>query len=70
MNTNFGFEKEVKSQNKLKACSLCGCTLHSKNFARHLKTKKHKDVYEAYNKFEVVKYEPPAGKTSDFIVLG
>ena len=39
-----GFHKEVTGQNKLKTCNLCGCCLQSKNFARHLKTKKHKDV--------------------------
>ena len=62
-------EKEVKSQYKLKACTLCGCSLHSKNFARHLKTKKHKDVVNAYNKFEIEKYEPPVKKKSEYLIL-
>ena len=62
-------DKEVKVQSKLKTCNLCGCNLQSKNFARHLKTKKHKDVDRAYNKFEMEKYEPPASKNTDFIVL-
>ena len=70
MKDEFGFDKEVKGQNKLKPCYLCGCSLHSKNFARHLKTKKHKDVYDAYNKFEITKYEAPADKKNkDFITL-
>ena len=65
-----GFHKEVKRQDKLKICNLCGCSQHSKNFARHLKTKKHKDVYDAYNKFEMTKYEAPANqKNKDFIIL-
>ena len=65
-----GFHKEVKGQNKLKTCNLCGCSLQSKNFARHLKTKKHKDVDYAYNKFEMTKYEAPAQQNKlDYIIL-
>ena len=65
-----GFHKEVKGQNKLKTCNLCGCSLQSKTFARHLKTKKHKDVDYAYNKFEMTKYEAQANKKNkDFIIL-
>ena len=63
---NCNLYKEVKNPHKLKACALCGCNLQSKNFARHLKTKKHKDVDNAYNKFEIEKYKPPTKKKSEF----
>ena len=69
MDDNSNLYKEAKTQSKLKACYLCGCSLQSKNFARHLKTKKHKDVNNAYNKFEIEKYEPPTNKKKDFIFL-
>jgi hypothetical protein len=62
---NYNFYKEAK----LKTCALCGCSLHSKNFARHLKTKKHKDVDNAYNKFEIEKYKQPVKKKDDFLIL-
>ena len=70
MSDNNNLYKEGKSQYKLKACKLCGCNLQSKNFARHLKTKKHKDVNYAYNKFEIEKYEPPTNKKNeDFVKI-
>jgi hypothetical protein len=69
MDNKYHLDKEAKAKYKLKACSLCGCSLHSKNFARHLKTKKHKDVDYAYNKFDIQKYEPPANTNSDYIIL-
>ena len=67
---DINLHKEAKSSYKLKSCKLCGCDLHSKNFSRHLKTKKHKDVDNAYNKFEIDKYEPPIKKNNDYIILG
>ena len=69
MDKKYHLDKEAKVGYKLKACTLCGCTLHSKSFARHLKTKKHKDVDYAYNKFEIEKYEPSANTNSDYIIL-
>ena len=61
--------KEAKTQYRLNACNLCGCSLQSKNFSRHLKSKKHKDVDYAYNKFEVEKYRPPISKNNDYLIL-
>ena len=66
---NCNLNKEAQSQYKLKTCNLCGCSLHSKNFARHLKSKKHRDVDYAYNKFEVEKYRPPISKKNDYLIL-
>ena len=66
---NYNLHKEAKTRCKLKTCTLCGCSLHSKNFARHLKTKKHKDVDNAYNKFEIEKYEPQLKKKSEYLIL-
>ena len=69
MDNNYNLYKEAKSQYKLKACTLCGCSLQSKNFARHLKTKKHKDVDNAYNKSEIEKYEPLVIEKSEYLIL-
>ena len=69
MDNNYNLYKEAKSQYKVKVCALCGCSLQSKNFARHLTTKKHKDVDNAYNKFEIEKYEPPVKKKSEYLIL-
>ena len=66
---NYNLHKEAQSQYKLKRCTLCGCIQQSKNFARHLKTKKHKDVVNAYNKFEIEKYEPSVKKKSEYLIL-
>ena len=48
-------------------CSICGCKQYSTNFARHVRTKKHKEADYADNKFEVEKYEPIKKKNIDFL---
>ena len=62
-------QKEVKKAYKHRTCNVCGCRLYSKNFARHSRTKKHKEVDYAYNKFEVEKYEPQPKKKNEFMKL-
>ena len=66
----FTLQKEVKKAYKHRTCNVCGFCLYSKNFARHSRTKKHKEADYACNKFEVEKYEPPPKKKNDFIILG
>ena len=64
-------DKEVKSMRKVITCHICGCKQYSTNFARHVRTKKHKEADYADNKFEVEKYEPqPKKKKNDYIILG
>ena len=63
---DFNLQKEVKLRN----CCVCGCRLYNKNFARHLRTKKHKEADYAVNKFEIEKYEPQPKKKNDYIILG
>jgi hypothetical protein len=53
-----------------RTCNVCGCKQYSTNFARHVKTKKHKEADYAYNKFELEKYEPQPKKKNDYIILG
>ena len=47
-----------KKTYKFRTCNICGCKQYSTNFARHVRTKKHKEADYADNKFEVEKYEP------------
>ena len=60
--------KDVEKKRYFKTCSICGCKQYSNNFARHLKTKKHREVDHANQKFEITKYEPPKQK-SDILIL-
>ena len=63
-------EKDVEKKSyKFRTCSICGCKQYSTNFARHVRTKKHKEADYADNKFEVEKYEPQP-KKHDYIILG
>ena len=66
--SNIVKDVEKKTYN-FRTCNVCGCKQYTTNFARHLKTKKHKDVDYAYNKFEIEKYEPPVNKKSDYLIL-
>ena len=59
---------EKKTYN-FRICNICGCKQYTTNFARHSKTKKHKEAYYADQKFEVEKYEPPVNKKHDYIIL-
>ena len=60
-------ENDVKTIRKIITCSICGCKQYSTNFARHVRTKKHKEADYADNKFEVEKYEPIKKKNIDFL---
>ena len=51
-----------KKTYKFRTCNICGCKQYTTNFARHSRTKKHKEADYADNKFEIEKYEPPAKK--------
>ena len=62
--------KDVKKAYKFRTCNTCGCKQYTTNFARHVKTKKHKEADYADQKFEIQKYEPPQTKKNDFIILG
>ena len=62
-------EKEVKKTPKFRICDICGCKQYTTNYARHTKTKKHKEAYYAYNKFEIEKYKPPAKKKTDYLIM-
>ena len=62
-------EKEVKKTPKFRTCDICGCKQYTTNYARHTKTKKHKEAYYVYNKFEVEKYRPPISKKNDYLIL-
>jgi hypothetical protein len=42
----------IKIKRKIIMCSICGCKQYTSNYARHLKTKKHKEADYADNKFE------------------
>ena len=56
-------ENDVEKKTyKFRTCNICGCKQYSTNFARHVRTKKHKEADYADNKFEVEKYEPPQKK--------
>jgi hypothetical protein len=65
----FTIEKDVEKKNYYKTCSICGCKQYSNNYARHLKTKKHKQVDYANQKFEITKYEPPQSKKTEYLIL-
>ena len=64
-----GIQKDVKRTHKIITCHLCGCKQYTTNYAKHIKTKKHKEADYACNKFEVEKYEPPLSKKNDFLIL-
>ena len=62
-------EKDVEKKTyKFRTCNVCGCKQYSTNFARHVRTKKHKEADYADNKFEVEKYEPQP-KKSEFMKI-
>ena len=62
--------KDVEKKTyKFRTCNICGCKQYTTNFSRHSKTKKHKEAYYAYNKFEIEKYKPPVNKKSDYLIL-
>ena len=67
---NDNIQKDVTKVYKFITCNLCGCKQYTTNFARHARTKKHKEADYADNKFEVEKYKPPIKKNNDFIILG
>ena len=66
---NNNIEKEVKPERKTRICAICGCRQYSTNYSRHLKTKKHKEVKYAIEKFEITKGEPPKRKTKEVLLL-
>ena len=69
-NDMFDIQNDVeKKPPKIITCNICGCKQYSTNFARHARTKKHKEADYADNKFEVEKYEPQSKKKSEFIIL-
>ena len=69
LNNDTNIDKDVTKLYKYRTCNICGCKQYTTNFARHSRTKKHKEADYAYNKFEIEKYEPPANKKNDFILL-
>jgi len=77
LNTISNIEKDVAKPYNFRSgrsphymtCNICGCKQYTTNFARHSRTKKHKEADYADNKFEVEKYEPPPKKKNDFIIL-
>ena len=69
-NDMFDIQNDVEKKTpKIITCNICGCKQYSTNFARHARTKKHKEADYADNKFEVEKYEPQFKKKSEFIIL-
>ena len=63
-------QKDVENKIYIfRTCNVCGCKQYSTNFARHVKTKKHKEADYAYNKFELEKYHPPVNKSKEFMIL-
>ena len=58
--------KDVK---KFRTCNICGCKQYTTNFARHTRTKKHKEAYYADEKFEIEKYEPRVKKNKDVLII-
>ena len=62
-------EKDVAKPYNFRTCNICGCKQYTTNFARHSRTKKHKEADYADNKFEVEKYEPQS-KKNDYVILG
>ena len=58
MNTEKIQKDEIKKY-IFRICNTCGCKQYNNNHARHLKTKKHKEVDYINNKiFDVQKIEP------------
>ena len=68
-NDSVNIFKDVERKNYFRVCSTCGCKQYSNNFARHLRSKKHKEVDYANQKFEITKYEPHVNKQSDYLIL-
>jgi len=63
-------EKDVEKKTySFRICNICGCKQYSTNFARHARTKKHKEADYADQKFEVKKYEQPPKKNTEFLRL-
>jgi len=69
MNNLIIINKDVEKKNYFKMCNICGCKQYSNNFARHLRSKRHKEVDYANQKFEMTKYEPPQNKKNDYLIL-
>ena len=63
-------EKDVEKKTyRFRICNICGCKQYSTNFARHARTKKHTEADYADQKFEVMKYELPPKKNTEFLRL-
>ena len=69
VNDAININKDVKKSYKFRTCNICGCKQYTTNFARHIRTKKHKDAYYADEKFEIEKYEPRSKKKKDVLML-
>ena len=70
MSNNHNIEKDVeKRAYNFRTCNICGCKQYTTNFARHSRTKKHKEADYADQKFEIEKYEPPVKKKSEYLIL-
>jgi hypothetical protein len=66
-------EKIQKDETKkyiFRICNTCGCKQYNNNYARHLKTKKHKEVDYINNKiFDVQKIEPKTKQKNEVIFI-
>ena len=54
-----------------KLCHICGCKIaHLNNFARHLKSKRHKEVdYINNNRFEIQRIAPLKEPKNEIIII-
>ena len=63
-------QKDETKKYIFRICQTCGCKLHSHNFSRHLRTKKHKEVDYINNKiFNVQKIEPKTKQKNEVIFI-
>ena len=69
LNDAININKDVKKSYKFRTCNICGCKQYTTNFARHARTKTHKEAYYADEKFEIEKYEPRAKKNKDVLII-
>ena len=68
MDKNKIISKDVEYEYSFKVCPICGCRQYTNNFARHVRSKRHRQVdYVNNNRFEITKIKPKDDKSTDVI---
>ena len=63
--------KDTETKKVFKMCNICGCTIkHPNNFKRHLKSRRHNEVYYINNnRFEIERIKTKREEKNEIIIL-